>query len=106
MPPSSRPLAPTRRSWQTGRARLAALVGLIGGSIFRAGDRRTACGRAGRVIWWGGGVSRSPKRAWERVKWELPIIAAALLAVAGVSRRLTDTSFTPAMVFVLIGLLL
>jgi NhaP-type Na+/H+ or K+/H+ antiporter len=40
------------------------------------------------------------------VKWELPIIAAALLAVAGVSRRLTDTSFTPAMAFVLIGLLL
>jgi NhaP-type Na+/H+ or K+/H+ antiporter len=39
------------------------------------------------------------------VKWQLPIIAAALLAVAGVSRRLTDTSFTPAMAFVLIGLL-
>jgi sodium/hydrogen antiporter len=40
------------------------------------------------------------------VKWELPIIAAALLVVAGVSRRLTDTSFTPAVAFVLIGLLL
>ncbi len=40
------------------------------------------------------------------MKWELPIIAAALLAVAGVSGRLTDTSFTPAMAFVLIGLLL
>jgi NhaP-type Na+/H+ or K+/H+ antiporter len=39
------------------------------------------------------------------VKWELAIIAAALLVVAGVSRRLTDTSFTPAMAFVLIGLL-
>jgi NhaP-type Na+/H+ or K+/H+ antiporter len=40
------------------------------------------------------------------VKWELPIIAAAVLAVAGVSRRLTNKSFTPAMAFVLIGLLL
>jgi sodium/hydrogen antiporter len=39
------------------------------------------------------------------VKWEIPIIAAALLLVAGVSRRLTDTVFTPAMAFVLIGLL-
>jgi sodium/hydrogen antiporter len=39
------------------------------------------------------------------LKWELPIIAAALLLTAGVSRRLTDTSFTPAMAFVLIGLL-
>ena len=38
------------------------------------------------------------------MKWELAIIAAALLVVAGVSRRLTDTSITPAMVFVLIGL--
>ena len=39
------------------------------------------------------------------MKWDLPIVAAALLAVAGVSRRLTDTPFTPAMAFVLIGLL-
>jgi NhaP-type Na+/H+ or K+/H+ antiporter len=39
------------------------------------------------------------------VKWELAIVAAAVLAVAGVSRRLTDTPFTPAMAFVLIGLL-
>jgi NhaP-type Na+/H+ or K+/H+ antiporter len=39
------------------------------------------------------------------VKWELAIVAGALLAVAGVSRRLTNTSFTPAMAFVLIGLL-
>jgi sodium/hydrogen antiporter len=39
------------------------------------------------------------------VKWELAIIAAALLAVAGISRPLTDTPFTPAMAFVLIGLL-
>ena len=40
------------------------------------------------------------------MKWELSIVAAALLAVAGVSRRLTDTPFTPAMAFVLIGLAL
>jgi NhaP-type Na+/H+ or K+/H+ antiporter len=39
------------------------------------------------------------------VKWELPIVAAALLVVAGASRRLTDTPVTPAMVFCLIGLL-
>jgi sodium/hydrogen antiporter len=39
------------------------------------------------------------------VKWELAIAAAALLVTAGVSRRLTDTSVTPAMVFVLIGLI-
>jgi sodium/hydrogen antiporter len=39
------------------------------------------------------------------VKWELALISAALLLVAGVSRRLTDTPFTPAMAFVLIGLL-
>lgn len=40
------------------------------------------------------------------MKWELAIVAATLLVVAGVSRRLTDTSFTPAMAFVLIGLLM
>ena len=39
------------------------------------------------------------------MKWELAIVAAAVLLVAGVSRRLTDTPFTPAMAFVLIGLL-
>jgi sodium/hydrogen antiporter len=39
------------------------------------------------------------------MKWELAIVAAALLAVAGVSRRLTGTPVTPAMVFVLIGVL-
>lgn len=39
------------------------------------------------------------------MKWELAIIAAAVLAVAGVSRRLTGTSVTPAMVFVAIGVL-
>ncbi|HYB30530.1 MAG TPA: sodium:proton antiporter [Solirubrobacteraceae bacterium] len=39
------------------------------------------------------------------MKWELAIVAASLLVAAGVSRQLTDTSFTPAMVFVLIGLL-
>lgn len=38
------------------------------------------------------------------MRWELSIIAAALLAVAGISRRLTNTSVTPAIVFVLIGL--
>jgi sodium/hydrogen antiporter len=39
------------------------------------------------------------------VKWTLAIVAGALLVVAGVSRRLTDTPVTPAMVFVAIGLL-
>ena len=39
------------------------------------------------------------------VKWELAIVAAAVLAVAGVSRRLTGTPVTPAMVFVVIGVL-
>jgi NhaP-type Na+/H+ or K+/H+ antiporter len=39
------------------------------------------------------------------MKWELAIVAGALLVVAGVSRRLIDTPFTPAMAFVLIGLL-
>ena len=39
------------------------------------------------------------------MKWELAIIAAALLLVAGISRRLTRTSFTPAMAFCLIGVL-
>jgi NhaP-type Na+/H+ or K+/H+ antiporter len=37
------------------------------------------------------------------MKWEIPILAGSLLAVAGVSRRLTDTPFTSAMAFVLIG---
>jgi NhaP-type Na+/H+ or K+/H+ antiporter len=39
------------------------------------------------------------------MKWDIPIVAAALLAVAGVSRRLTATPVTPAMAFVLIGLI-
>jgi NhaP-type Na+/H+ or K+/H+ antiporter len=39
------------------------------------------------------------------VKWELTIIAASVLAVAAVSRRLTGTSVTPAMVFVVVGIL-
>jgi len=39
------------------------------------------------------------------VKWELAIIAATVLAVAAVSRRLTGTTLTPAMVFVLVGVL-
>ncbi len=37
--------------------------------------------------------------------WELAIIAATVLAVAGVSRRLSGTPVTPAMVFVLVGVL-
>jgi sodium/hydrogen antiporter len=37
--------------------------------------------------------------------WELAIIAATVLAVAGVSRRLTGTPVTPAMVFVSVGVL-
>ena len=39
------------------------------------------------------------------MKWEIAIVAAAVLAVAGVSRRLTGTPVTSAMVFVAIGLL-
>jgi NhaP-type Na+/H+ or K+/H+ antiporter len=39
------------------------------------------------------------------VKWELAIVAATVLGVAAVSRRLTGTSVTPAMVFVLVGVL-
>jgi sodium/hydrogen antiporter len=39
------------------------------------------------------------------VKWELAIIAATVLAVAAVSKRLTGTSVTPPMVFVLVGVL-
>jgi sodium/hydrogen antiporter len=37
--------------------------------------------------------------------WEITIIAAAVLAVAAVSRRLAGSSVTPAMAFVLIGVL-
>ena len=39
------------------------------------------------------------------MKWEIAIVAAAVLAVAGVSRRLTGTPVTSAMAFVAIGLL-
>jgi sodium/hydrogen antiporter len=39
------------------------------------------------------------------MKWELAIVAAAILAVAGISRRLTGTPVTPAMAFVAIGVL-
>ncbi len=39
------------------------------------------------------------------MKWELATIAATVLAVAAVSRRLTGTPVTPAMVFVLVGVL-
>jgi len=39
------------------------------------------------------------------MKWDLAIVAGTVLAVAAVSRRLTGTSVTPAMVFALIGVL-
>ena len=39
------------------------------------------------------------------MKWELAIVAATVLTVAAVSRRLTGTPVTPAMVFVLVGVL-
>ena len=39
------------------------------------------------------------------VTWNLAILAGAVLLVAGVSRRLTGTSLTPAMVFVALGVL-
>jgi NhaP-type Na+/H+ or K+/H+ antiporter len=39
------------------------------------------------------------------MKWELAMIAATVLAVAAVSRRLTGTPVTPAMVFVVVGVL-
>ena len=39
------------------------------------------------------------------MKWDLVIVAAAVMAVAAVSRRLTGTPVTPAMAFVLIGLI-
>jgi len=40
------------------------------------------------------------------VKWALVIVALALLGVAAVSRRLTGTPVTPAIVFVAVGLLI
>jgi NhaP-type Na+/H+ or K+/H+ antiporter len=39
------------------------------------------------------------------IKWDLAIVAATVLAVAAVSRRLSGTPVTPAMVFVLVGVL-
>lgn len=39
------------------------------------------------------------------MKWELAIVAATVLAVAGASRRLTGTPVTPAMAYVAIGVL-
>jgi NhaP-type Na+/H+ or K+/H+ antiporter len=39
------------------------------------------------------------------MKWDLAIVGASVLAVAGVSRRLTGTAVTPAMVFVVVGVL-
>jgi NhaP-type Na+/H+ or K+/H+ antiporter len=39
------------------------------------------------------------------MKWDLAILAATVLAVAAVSRRLTGTPVTPAMVFVCVGVL-
>ena len=53
----------------------------------------------------GGCQAASAPEAVSSMKRELAIIAAALLAVAAVSRRLTGTSVTPAMVFVILGAL-
>ena len=39
------------------------------------------------------------------MKWALAIVAVALLGVAAISRRLSGTPVTPAMVFVAFGLL-
>jgi sodium/hydrogen antiporter len=39
------------------------------------------------------------------MKWELAIVAATVLTIAGVSARLTGTAVTPAMAFVVIGVL-
>src|SRR6185312_8257158 len=39
------------------------------------------------------------------MKWSLAIVALTLLGVAAISRRLYGTPFTPAMVFVAVGLL-
>ena len=39
------------------------------------------------------------------MKWDLAIVAGVVLAVAAVSRRLTGTPVTPAMVFVVVGVL-
>ena len=39
------------------------------------------------------------------MEWTLAIVALALLGVAAISRRLSGTPVTPAMVFVAIGLL-
>ena len=39
------------------------------------------------------------------MEWSLAIVALALLGVAAVSRRLSGTPVTPAMVFVAVGLL-
>src|SRR3954469_8925704 len=39
------------------------------------------------------------------VEWSLAIVALALLGVAAISGRLSGTSVTPAMVFVVVGLL-
>jgi hypothetical protein len=43
--------------------------------------------------------------AVDSMTWELAIVAATVLAVAAVSRRLTGTSVAPAMVFVGVGVL-
>jgi hypothetical protein len=57
------------------------------------------------VISFGGCRVASAPEDVRSVKWELAIIAATVLAVAAVSRRLTSTSVTPAMVFVVLGVL-
>ena len=49
--------------------------------------------------------SRSIRWIEATVKWALAIVALALLGVAAISRRLSGTPVTPAMVFVAVGLL-
>jgi sodium/hydrogen antiporter len=39
------------------------------------------------------------------MEWALAIVAVALLGVAAISRRLSGSAFTPAMLFVAFGLL-
>ena len=65
----------------------------------RARLRRPAGGR--RV-----GARRLADRPVGSVDWSLAILAATLLGVAAISRRLYGTPVTPAMVFVVVGLLL
>ena len=80
------------------------IVELIGpdhihGNVNRAIEAQLADGETS------GPPPRRRRRGSSVMKWDLAIVAGALLVVAGVSRRLIDTPFTPAMAFVLIGLL-